>query len=324
MTSQHSNGARKFSQREMQRLLRHAYTPPRRARRTRRGTGAGGGHREWTVSEMKLLGTVTDKEAARRLNRTFHSVNTMRRTLGIAARHTFDQPLVKGRPPGNRRRAFWLPEEDALLGTMSDEKLAKKLGRPVTTVTGRRMGKHVWLHKRLWRPEDDKLLGTRPDREVARLLGRLKVTVSARRRSLGIKCCYEHRPWPQHELAMLGVLSDIEVARLTGHPEGAVKSKRRQLGTPRANSKRRRWTKKEIGLLGRIPDQELAARLNCSVRQVSHKRRGLGLVSCFHRPWEDHELKWLESKSTAEAARLTGRTRIAVALKRSRLRRNKN
>jgi hypothetical protein len=242
------------------------------------------GQRFWTARERALLGRVTDTEAARRLNRTLESVISMRRKLGIAARRSNYQPLIKGRPPGNRKRALWLEEEDALLGTMSDEKLAKKLGRPASTVTGRRQNKmHIWLHKKLWRPEDEKILRTRPDRQVALLLGRPISTVVARRLKLGVKCFYQHPPWLKHELAMLGVRSDKEVARLTGHSALAVEAKRQQLKIPLANPVVRRWSKEEITLLGVISDRELAGRLNCPVRAVAHKRRRLGLVPCVCR-----------------------------------------
>jgi hypothetical protein len=281
------------------------------------------GQRLWTASERALLGQVTDAEAARRLNRTVHSVYSMRQDLGIAACRSNYHVFIKGRHPGNRKWEWWMEEEDALLGTMSDEKLAKKLGRSVATVAKRREIKGIRFYRKLWRPEDDRILGTRPDSQVAKLLGRRIATVVWRRLKLGIKCCYEHRPWLDHEIEMLGVLSDKEVARLTGHTESSAEAKRLRLKISIASPKRRRWSREEIALVGMISDRELARRLNCRVRVVAHKRRTLGLGPRVCRPWEDHELKWLNSKSSnEEVARLTGRTRIAVKVKRQQLRRS--
>jgi hypothetical protein len=280
------------------------------------------GQRFWTASERALLGRVTDAEAARRLNRTLESVISMRSDLGIAVRDARDQPLIKGRATGNRIGAFWLEEEDALLGTMSDEKLAKKIGRAVVTVMKRRGKKGIRLYRKLWRPEDDKILGTRPDSQVAKLLGRRIATVVWRRLKLGIKCFYEHRPWLDHEIEMLGVIPDKEVARLTGHTESSAEAKRLRLKIPIARPKRRRWSEEEVALVGVISDRELARRLNCPIKVVAHKRRTLGLGPRVCRPWEDKEVELLNSKSSnEEVARLTGRTRIAVKVKRILLRR---
>src|SRR5258708_38349053 len=139
------------------------------------------------------------------------------------ARRMDSEPLKRkrGQQP-DRKQAVWLAEEDALLGTMPDLKLARRLGRPAHTVARRRQEKHIWLARKPWRPEDDKILGSRPDSQVARLLGRKLGTVALRRRQLGIRCFYQHRPWLEHELEMLGVKSDAEVASLTGHPLSAV------------------------------------------------------------------------------------------------------
>jgi hypothetical protein len=82
-------------------------------------------------------------------------------------------------------RKRWTVEEDELLGTKSDRALARKLGRSVGAVKGRRHHRRIRFLKP-WRPEDDKVLGTRPDNQIARLLGRPAYAVGWRRRKLGI------------------------------------------------------------------------------------------------------------------------------------------
>src|ERR1019366_8335050 len=114
----------------------------------------------------------------------------------------------------SRRR--WTAEEDSLLGTKPDHRLARKFGRTVKAVKNRRRLMGISLMKE-WKPEDDKVLGTRPDRQIAMLLGRLRENVAWRRRKLGIPCFYENRRWKPEQLALVGRKPDDEVAALTGH-----------------------------------------------------------------------------------------------------------
>ncbi len=82
-------------------------------------------------------------------------------------------PLPSGTKPkaGKASRSRrWTKKDDALLGVMPDEQLAKRLGRSVLAVAVRRHLKRVSTRRR-WRPLDDKLLGTLPDGEIARRLG---------------------------------------------------------------------------------------------------------------------------------------------------------
>ena len=79
----------------------------------------------------------------------------------------------------------WTPEEVVSLGTMRDEKLARKIGRTVGAVHAQRNNRGIPCFNSklyLWRPEDDKILGTRPDDQVAALLGRSTYAVAQRRR----------------------------------------------------------------------------------------------------------------------------------------------
>jgi hypothetical protein len=83
----------------------------------------------------------------------------------------------------------WTKAELALLGTMRDEKLARKIGRGVNAVHAQRNNRGIPCFKsklNLWRPEDDNILGTRPDGQIAALLGRSTYAVATRRRHKGI------------------------------------------------------------------------------------------------------------------------------------------
>src|SRR6266536_4106366 len=144
MSASPQNAAGQLSERELKRLLGHAYRPGASKRRRPFRDGGGDRYQEWT-----------------------------------------------GKPPttpGSRKQAFWSPAEDALLGTMTDRKLARKLGRSVKAVKGRRQHKRICFLLKPWRPEDEKVLGTRPDRQIATLLGRTLMNVAQRRRMLGIPC----------------------------------------------------------------------------------------------------------------------------------------
>jgi hypothetical protein len=76
-------------------------------------------------------------------------------------------PHAKKHPASRQRR--WSREGEELLGTKSDQLLARKLNRTVTAVAARRQHLGITLFKP-WRRVDDKLLGLRPDDQVAMLL----------------------------------------------------------------------------------------------------------------------------------------------------------
>src|SRR5687768_2330222 len=65
----------------------------------------------------------------------------------------------------------WTEKEERLLGTASDQVVARKIKRTVAAVRQRRMIRGIRLRPP-WRPEDDKIVGTRPDEQVAMLLKR--------------------------------------------------------------------------------------------------------------------------------------------------------
>src|SRR5271157_3589998 len=96
------------------------------------------------------------------------------------ALHARKWKTAKAARTQSRARIPWTKQQDVLLGTMPDERLARKLRRSVEAVRARRHAKRISF-RRQWQPEEDKILGTRPDPDIAKLLGR-EVSVVALRR----------------------------------------------------------------------------------------------------------------------------------------------
>jgi hypothetical protein len=103
------------------------------------------------------------------------SVHHRRIKLGIA----LPEPKVRR----------WSKADDALLGTMRDEVLAKQLNRPARAVSLRRQRHGIPIFGSLrprWMPVDDELFSQFSNAEIARRLGRTLLSVRNRRFQLGI------------------------------------------------------------------------------------------------------------------------------------------
>ncbi len=227
----------------------------------------------WTKGEDALLGKLTDREVAEKLNRTLSGVRDRRRFLGKPALSHAPQPFRREGEPRDRyaylfssksdkevrailgwthkrihtrRRQLasgnvrklqpeWTLEEDRLLGTKPDQVLARKFCRSVSSVRLRRHGKRIRLRKK-WRPDDDKILGTRTDAEIALLLDRKSAAVASRRRKLGIPANAKPRLWTPEEEALLGSKPDADLAREFGRTLLAVGARRNELGRPKPDA----------------------------------------------------------------------------------------
>jgi hypothetical protein len=97
----------------------------------------------------------------------------------------------------------WRPEWDALLGAMSDYRLARQLGVSPLTVMAHRRAADVppYYRRRTWTPADDKLLRTMPDRALAERLGCGLQAVVCRRRKLGVPA---HRKYERKGVTACG------------------------------------------------------------------------------------------------------------------------
>src|SRR5207249_5735360 len=228
------------------------------------------------------------RELIKLTGRTLDSISSRRQRLGFP--HLKHKPWKKsGSPPrSSRSGGFWTKAEDALLGTMPDRRLAKKLGRSFKAVRARRHAKRISFYRK-WLPKEDKVLGTRTDLEVAKRIRRTPGVVADRRRALGIACFEARRPSTVAE--KLARMSDRQIARLLrqSHKFG----RRPRMSKPSmAPSK---WTPAEDRLLGKWPDERLARFLGRTRKAVESRRLGLGIRYCPPgRRWTPHEERLLD------------------------------
>jgi hypothetical protein len=136
----------------------------------------------WTADDDKLLGLRPDAQVALLLRITKEAVKHRRHQLRISL--PGQERIIPASKP-------WLPEDDALLGTISDQEVARRLGRSATSVKARRARQGIASYRHWWTPGQDVLLGKFPDEELARRLGRTAEAVLARRERLGIPA---HKP----------------------------------------------------------------------------------------------------------------------------------
>lgn len=262
-------------------------------RRKRLGIPPKSRPRPWTPEEEALLGSKPDEELARKFGRTVKAVEARRIQLGrpkpdavfkvvkVIAEKVSGQPATTPNAKPGAVYCTWTAEEDALLGKLTDDEVASKLGYAVTRVRRRRHLLGVPSNNpnhRHWTKEEIAMLGTRPDREVASLVNRSLENVRYKRLELGIPFRNPHYEiWKPDELAMLGKFPDEEVARRTGHSLTSVRharTKRHILSVRRAAPE---WRTEEEALLGAAPDREVAARLKRTVGAVKFRRPKIGI-----------------------------------------------
>jgi len=196
----------------------------------------------WTPEDDKLLGTRPDDQVAAFIGTTTKAVGNRRRKFKVpACARQLDQArlaravFVGRRKPGGHF-GIYTPEEEKLMGTVPDEKLAEVLGRTRLAVQARRIQLKIpkfdaRLHQ--WTPGEDALLGTMRDGELAARLGLSLNAVAHRRRRLGIPVYFAHRrPWTAEEDTLLGTATDTEIAARLGRHIATVCIRRQKLGIP--------------------------------------------------------------------------------------------
>jgi len=283
---------------------------------------------------IRELGKVSDQEIADRYGVPVETVRLARALRGI--------------PPRTGRKSTWTPERDALLGTMPDARLARRLGLTPNAVFERRRARGIapfapsaaerrkkWTKRRLAR------LGQVTDRELAEELGMTASSVVEKRMSLGIPSCTgrpgrPRRHWTKEELALLGRLHDTEVARRLGIGRRYVWAKRRELGILARTEKEieARWTPQRLARLGKVPDRQLAAEMGITAAAVRGVRERRGIVR--HRskpaartrgsggrparqPWTPERVRRLGTVPDDVIAKEMGLTTAAVSAYRTRL-----
>ena len=237
----------------------------------------------WTHEDEKLLGTRPDTDIALLIGATLKAVRHRRLALGIALCPQQREAVRRDRAKHPRirrqggRGGTWIATEEQLLGTMSDEDLARQIGRTRFSVQARRI--HLKIDKfdpklRQWKPTDDVLLGTLSDRSLAKKLGITYSAVAHRRRRLGIPVRFANRiPWAPENDTLLGTCADTELAARFNCSVASICMRRQKLGIP--NFCRHRWVPEHHRLLGLRPDSEVAQELGCSEAAVKGRRQML-------------------------------------------------
>lgn len=153
--------------------------------------------RKWHDWEIKMLGTDTDREIAKKLKISQSTVRVKRNQLGIR--------------PFHNNRHNWTKAELALLGKVSDVKVSNTIGLNVSSVREKRAALKIKrfdndrLH--IWTVEEVSLLGTMSDTELAKIVGVSSNAVRGRRTREGIKPFSENL-WIPELIENLGLVPD--------------------------------------------------------------------------------------------------------------------
>jgi hypothetical protein len=223
----------------------------------------------WTAAQLRLLGTMTDAEVARRIRVSAPVVHRQRVRMGICA---FKPP-----PP----RIRWTRRMISALGKRSDAEVAERLRIGMGSVKKKRESLKIPPH-----------FEKRPVRRDAGLRRLLRVPPSVARRQSGLK--YEtlgllraqygievsrrrDLPWKNGALKRLGSMPDKQLAEELGVALSTVRDKRRALGIPPWR-RWRRWTAEEIAVLrSPLTIDELTRQLNHPPGSIQAKRLELAM-----------------------------------------------
>jgi hypothetical protein len=197
---------------------------------------------------------------------------------------------MSSQPTKSGKRHNWTRKQIAMLGTIPDAALSRKLDLCISTVLKKRQQLGIPASRPPksinWTSDVIALLGKIPDGEVARIYGMNVLSVYKKRLELGIRC-YARKSktwhyWTKKEIALLGKMPDGEVALRTGIKKASVYWKRCKLKIPSFTQKRPKklltdWTLKEIAVLGQMTDAAAAATLDLAPSAVRLKRISLGI-----------------------------------------------
>ncbi|TWT56327.1 hypothetical protein [Allorhodopirellula solitaria] len=327
-----------------------------------------GGEVEWTPGMLRMLGDVPDGTLAREYG-VAHSAVKLRRieegippfgratmdpdpelpldvielvgketdqrlskTYGVArykiriyrALHGIDQA-----PPMDRFAHHWTEQDDQLLGTASDRRVAAKIGVRPQQVMYRRVqlgipspGKKSSLR---WTKKRIDQLGRDPDHVLGKQWNVSPSVVRKKREELEIEPCKRRSQELSVEAReLLGTVPDNVLAKQFGFSPTFIRNARNDAGiAPCRSTAPFIWKKKNLKRLGRVHDDVLAQELSLSPEFIAQKRRALG-IAAFRRvnkvDWNDPKIrKQLGVISDAELARKLGVTSGAILSKRKAL-----
>ena len=146
----------------------------------------------------------------------------------------------------------WSPENTALLGSMPDLTLGKKLGisRAVVCKHRNNLGIKAFRSHKIWTAKEVSLLGSIKDSVLAEKFGIKESAVRWKRSKLGIKYrIIISRPraprevWTAKDHGLLGSMSDSDLAEKLGIDRALVEQRRVRFGTKDYSATRDVWVK---------------------------------------------------------------------------------
>jgi hypothetical protein len=258
---------------------------------------------------------LTDKEAARKLGRSFFSVQVERIRLGIPAMR-----IPRGLSAAHRK----------LLGKIPDADLAQMTGRSARTIASLRR-QHTTVRfpggsgacpPHNWKAEEIDALKRLTIPDAAAKFNCSKAEVCRARRQFGMAARARPDSWSPEEESLLGTLPDQELALRLKRSVTAVQVRRAILRRPKPNPAYRAWNPLEEKLLGTIPDNQLAIRLGRSKASVTARRHLFNRKPILPpRPdaWTPEEDRLLGQLNDFEVARKLGRPLGGVRGRRRKL-----
>jgi hypothetical protein len=265
---------------------------------------------------VRLIGKIPDKQISDKFKASRANIRIYRALHKI--------PPADYEPPSNHE---WTSEDDALLGTISDGIVARRLKITTWQVHYRRIALGIAPFDRQvkvrWTAARVEQLGKKPDHLLAREWGYPQPTVREKREALGIAPCrLNARAWTKEEVAALGTVPDTVLARQLGLSQSAVAAKRRGLNIrPFKEAGPYDWKPQDLARLGKVPDQDLASELGLSLSFVAQKRKDLGIpvLRRSELRWTDDMIKKMGVVSDAKIAAELGCSVGLVQQKRNQL-----
>jgi len=271
---------------------------------------------ELPIEVINLIGKVPDKHISDEYKISRSKLRIYRALHGI--------PLAEYKPPTEHT---WKKHELALLGTMSDGAIARKIKIPAVQVCHQRRRLAIAPFNRKgkmsWTKDNIAQLGKSSDQELARRWKIPQRNITAKRESLSIAACTQiARKWTKSELKQLGTVLDTELAEQLDVSSTLVARKRKELNIPAfRTSAPFEWKPAMLKRLGEIPDDELALELGVSYQFVAAKRLSLNIPTKRRSSlkWTEKIVEKMGKVSDAQIAKEIGFTSALVKLKRNEL-----
>ncbi len=217
----------------------------------------------WTLEQIQLLGTISDKSVADQIGVSPTTVKRHRQRLGI-------EPFRI-----DSRRASWTEEILGLLGKVPDAEIRRRFGINCHSIGAKRRSlgiAPVKENQSVVATDDLKAILHLPGSVIARRTDLKLDTIRRLQKELGIKGQRLHDLHCLPEtIARFGKDTDAEIARDIGCTARRISRLRRGLGIAAADQETR-WTSDEVGILGTDTDRKIAKRLGRTIASVRSSR----------------------------------------------------